>query len=45
MTIYDYVVTEVITIVTYSDIKMISSGIAVADAVVLGWQMDDLSVF
>jgi hypothetical protein len=41
----DYVMTEGNKAVTYSDIKTISSGIAVADAAVVGWQMDDLSRF
>jgi len=36
--VYDYVVTEGSTVITYSDIETISSGIVVANAGVVGWQ-------
>lgn len=43
ISVYDYVLAEGSTFVTQVNIKTTSSGIAIADAIVVGWQMDDLS--
>jgi hypothetical protein len=45
ISVYDYVLAKGSTFVTQVNIKTISSGIAIADAVVVGWQLDDLSHF